>query len=78
MEYRIAYQVLPAGIGPDDYEPADLETGEAIIDLTDPEPAGFVGDHLISYGPQHQDVEQAVAALLPDGARPIILRYDRV
>jgi hypothetical protein len=77
MEYRVTYRVLPPGAGPDDYEPAELEQRETVIDLDDPEPAGFIGNQLISYGPQHHDVEQAIAAQLPDGTRPIILRYDR-
>jgi hypothetical protein len=78
MKYRVKYKILPAGVGPDDYEPADLEDGETLLELPDPEPAGFIGDHLISYGPHDHEVRQALASRLPDGATPIVLRVDRV
>ena len=66
MEYRIAYRVLPAGVGPDDYEPADLEYREDVVDL----PAPVDG-----YGPHIPDVEAALADLLDNDARPIVLRF---
>lgn len=77
MEYRVKYKILPAGVGPDDYEPADLEDGEALLELSGPEPAAFIGDHLISYGPHDHEVTRALAPHLPDGATPIVLRVDR-
>lgn len=76
-QYRVKYKILPAGVGPDDYEPADLDGGELILAMSDPDPAGFVGDHLISYGPDHDEVEAALAPHLPAGATPIVLRVDK-
>jgi hypothetical protein len=66
MEYRVAYMVLPDGVGPDDYEPADLEKREDIIDL--PAPADP------SYGPAIPDVKNALRDML-DGAEPIAIRF---
>lgn len=65
MEYRIAYQVLPAGVGADDYEPADLERREDVIDLPAPEDG---------YGPHIADVKDALRDML-DGAEPIAIRF---
>lgn len=73
--YRVTYRVLPAGVGPDDYEPADLEAGEVLVELADPEPVGVIsGGNILSYGPHHRDVVKAViaAAGLKDGDEPII------
>ncbi|MFE7954361.1 hypothetical protein [Streptomyces sp. NPDC057413] len=64
MEYRVAYKVLPAGVGPDDYESSDLEQREDVIDL--PEPAD-------GYGPAIPDVQDALRDML-DGAEPIAIR----
>lgn len=75
MLYRVTYRVLPAGVGPDDYEPADLESGEVLVELDDPEPVGVIsGGDILSYGPHHRDVVKAViaAAKLEDGDEPII------
>lgn len=75
MLYRVTYRILPAGVGPDDYEPADLEAGEVVVDLADPEPVGVIsGGDILSYGPHHRDVVQAVrtAANLKPGDEPII------
>lgn len=65
MEYRIAYRVLPAGVGPDDYESADLEQREDTIDLPQPEDG---------YGPAIPDVKAALRDML-DGAEPIAIRF---
>lgn len=65
MEYRIAYRVLPAGTGPDDYEPADLEQREDTIDLPAPEDG---------YGPDIPDVKAALRDML-DGAEPVAIRF---
>lgn len=74
-EYRVRYRVLPAGVGPDDYEPADLESGELVLELSDPEPEREGG---IEYGPHADEVKKAVAAAaqLKDGDEPIILSWD--
>lgn len=66
MEYRVTYRVLPAGVGPDDYEPADLERRTDVVDL--PEPAD-------GYGPHIRDVEDALRDMLDNGARPIAVRF---
>ncbi|MBD9723430.1 hypothetical protein PV755_46580 [Streptomyces caniscabiei] len=75
MLYRVTYRILPAGTGPDDYESADLEAGEVLVDLADPEPVGVIsGGDILSYGPHHRDVVKAVhaAANLKPGDEPII------
>lgn len=66
MEYRVTYLVLPAGVGPDDYEPGDLERREDSVDLPAPENG---------YGPAIPDVQDALSDMLPDGARPIAVRF---
>jgi hypothetical protein len=79
MLYRVTYRILPAGTGPDDYEPADLEAGEVVVELADPEPVGVIsGGDILSYGPHHRDVVKAVraAANLKDGDEPIIRDWD--
>ncbi len=78
VEYRVAYRVVPAGVGPDDYEPADLEQREDTVELADPEPAFFLGNDLHSYGPPHPDVIRALAPLLPEGAHPIIRSVEQI
>jgi hypothetical protein len=75
MLYRVTYRILPAGTGPDDYEPADLATGEVVVELDDPEPVGVIsGGSILSYGPHHRDVVKAVteAAQLKPGDEPLI------
>ena len=78
MEYRVTYKVIPAGVGPDDYESADLDDGETVLELSDPEPAFFLGNDLHSYGPHRADVTRALAAHLPDGAHPIIRSVEQI
>jgi hypothetical protein len=72
-EYRVRYKILPAGTGPDDYEPADLTGGEIVVELTDPKP-----DNGTVYGPHVDDVKKAVtsAAELKPGDEPVILTWD--
>ncbi|BDH04919.1 hypothetical protein [Streptomyces seoulensis] len=65
MEYRIAYRVLPAGVGPDDYEPHELEQRTDTVDLPDP------GD---GYGPAIPDVKDVLRDML-DGGEPIGIRF---
>lgn len=77
-QYRVKYKVIPPGVGPDDYESADLDDGETVVELSDPEPAFFLGSHLHSYGPHHADVARALAAHLPEGACPIIRSVEQI
>lgn len=74
-QYRVAYKILPAGTGPDDYEPADLDGGELVLNLPDPAPEQGGG---IAYGPHVDEVAKAVTAAVPlkDGDEPIILSWD--
>jgi hypothetical protein len=74
--YLVRYAILPPGVGPDDYESADLVHREETFDLSDPEPAGEVAGQNLRYGPHQSEVEAAVQAKLNEGERPIILRYD--
>lgn len=67
VEYRVAYKVLPADVGPDDYESADLEKREDIVEL--PAPADP------RYGPAIPDVQAALRDMLDDGAEPIAIRF---
>lgn len=72
-KYRVQYKILPAGVGPDDYEPADLASGETVVELPDPEPAGvIIAGQESHYLPAMPAFEKAVAAHLADGAVPII------
>lgn len=64
MEYRVAYRVLPDGVGPDDYESGDLEPREDVVDLPQPDDG---------YGPHIADVRAALRDML-DGAEPIAIR----
>ena len=66
MEYRVTYLVLPAGVGPDDYESKDLESREDTVELPDP------GN---GYGPAMPDVQDALSDMLPEGARPIAVKF---
>lgn len=66
MEYRVSYLVLPAGVGPDDYESADLERREDVVELPDP------GN---GYGPAMPDVQQALSDMLAPGDRPIAVKF---
>lgn len=64
VEYRVAYRVLPDGVGPDDYESGDLEPREDVVDL--PAPSG-------GYGPAISEIRAALRDML-DGAEPIAIR----
>lgn len=77
-QYRVKYKVIPPGVGPDDYESADLDDGETVVELSDPEPAFFLGNHLHSYAPPHPEVMQALAPHLPEGAHPIIRSVEQI
>lgn len=66
MEYRVAYRVLPPGVGPDDYEPDDLEKREDVVEL--PAPEG-------GYGPAITEVQAALRDMLDEGAEPIAIRF---
>ncbi|MFM9589748.1 hypothetical protein ACKI1J_15515 [Streptomyces scabiei] len=76
-QYRVRYSVLPAGTGPDDYEPADLASGELVLELSDPAPEHEGG---VKYGPHVGEVEKAVSAALSleNGDEPIIRSWDLV
>jgi hypothetical protein len=66
VEYRVAYKVVPAGVGPDDYESTDLEKREDTVEL--PAPEGGLG-------PAVPDVQAALRDMLDDGAEPIAIRF---
>lgn len=70
MEYRVTYKILPAGVGPDDYEPADLEERVDVVDLPQPDDP--------TYGPAIPEVQKALGDMLDEGALPIITRFERV
>lgn len=74
--YLVKYRVLPPGLGPDDYEPADLPLHEDEFELSDPEPAGTVAGKDLHYAPHHNEVAAAVQERLAVGEQPIIIRYN--
>lgn len=69
--YEITYAIIPPGIGPDDYEPADLKTRTGRFELADPEPG-------TGYGPPMPDVHAAIKATLPAGTTVHVSRMTLV
>ncbi|MFJ6438553.1 hypothetical protein [Streptomyces sp. NPDC091416] len=59
-EYMIRYSIIPPGVGPDDYEPADLEQREHLVDVPGEQPSVAV-------------IHSTVQALLPPGSGVAIL-----
>ena len=73
--YEITYRILPAGVGPDDYEPGDLEQHVERYELSDPEPTGVeVAGVQQHYGPHKSEAERAIRERhgLEDGALPMV------
>ncbi|MEW2635274.1 hypothetical protein AB0903_27420 [Streptomyces sp. NPDC048389] len=72
--YEITYRVLPAGVGPDDYEPADLEQRTGQFQLPDPGPEDHceVNGQQHTYGPSVPALQAEVAKTLQPGETPII------
>ncbi|MFJ6568901.1 hypothetical protein ACIQNU_15885 [Streptomyces sp. NPDC091292] len=73
--YRIRYAILPAGVGPDDYESEDLEHRTEVFRLDDPVPDGPVGSGLeVRYGQPVPAIQKAIRDHLgDDGREPIVL-----
>jgi hypothetical protein len=71
--YEITYTIIPPGIGPDDYEPADLERRTERFELADPEPAGG-----FTLGPHITDVHRAIKATLPEGSGVVVSHMEVV
>lgn len=68
--YEITYAIIPPGVGPDDYEPADLERRTEQFDLPDPEPAAVdSAGQVVQYGPPMPLIHQAIEERLGDGSR---------
>lgn len=67
--YEITYAIIPAGVGPDDYEPASLERRTEQFELPAPEPAGLgaEGEPRL-YGPPMPLVHQVIEEHLGDGS----------
>ncbi|MGW6395398.1 hypothetical protein ACWFR1_34020 [Streptomyces sp. NPDC055103] len=76
--YRVTYKVLPAGAGPDDYEPADLETHTDVVEASDPEEAGVIAGEMQRYLPRYEELGAALRPKLAPGAHPIITRAEIV
>lgn len=72
--YEITYSILPAGVGPDDYEPHELEQRTGQFEFPDPGPE----DHYellgkqYTYGPSHAAMYAAIQPTLQEGEQPII------
>ncbi|WP_432111172.1 hypothetical protein [Streptomyces sp. YPW6] len=77
--WEITYRVLPAGVGPDDYEPAELEERTDHFELSDPELASIDGDgYPLHYGPPYPEMKAAIRAFLGDGNEGIIGKVRRI
>ncbi|AGK78649.1 hypothetical protein SFUL_3731 [Streptomyces microflavus DSM 40593] len=77
--YEITYRVLPAGVGPDDYEPADLEERTDRFELSDPELASIDGNgYPQHYGPSYPEMKAAIRAHLGNGDEGIIVTVRQV
>ncbi|MFE4649270.1 hypothetical protein [Streptomyces sp. NPDC056707] len=63
-EYKIRYSIIPPGIGPDDYEPGDLEQREELIEVP-------------GESPSVATIHATVKALLPSGSGVAILTVRR-
>lgn len=67
--YEITYSIIPPGVGPDDYEPADLERRTETFELPAPEPAGFSADGAEqTYGPAMALVHKVIEDHLGNGS----------
>lgn len=75
-EYVIRYSIVPPGVGPDDYEPADLEQCEELFAFPDP---GIEDTHplangaAVTAGPSVGAITAAVQERLEPGASAAIL-----
>lgn len=48
-QYKILYSIIPPGVGPDDYEPADLEQRHELVDVPGDDPdLGAIHDAVIA------------------------------
>ncbi|MDT9688206.1 hypothetical protein Q5762_07525 [Streptomyces sp. P9(2023)] len=74
--YRITYRVLPEGVGPEDYEPADLETRIDLVEASDPEEAGVIAGEMRRYLPSYQELGAALGPKLAVGEHPIITKVE--
>lgn len=75
-EYRIRYSIIPPGVGPDDYEPADLEQREESFTFPDPEPEDthtLTNGKPVTVGPSVGALNAAVRERLEPGAAAAIL-----
>ncbi|WP_406420915.1 hypothetical protein [Streptomyces sp. NBC_00842] len=63
-EYMIRYSIIPPGVGPDDYEPGDLEQREELVEVPGEEPSVAT-------------IHATVQALLPPGSGVAILQVRR-
>ncbi|MFD4371485.1 hypothetical protein ACFWPY_07820 [Streptomyces sp. NPDC058527] len=75
--YRITYQVLPAHVGPDDYESSDLETRTDLFDFPAEEPVTDINGRVHEVGPTVGAMKAALRTHLGNGAEGIILKVRR-
>jgi hypothetical protein len=59
-QYLIRYMIIPPGVGPDDYEPADLETRNELVEVP-------------GTSPTVEEIHTAVVARLAPGSGAAIL-----
>lgn len=69
--YEITYAIIPPGVGPDDYEPHELERRTEKFELPEPEAIeGFIVAGVQQhYGPPMPLVHQVIEEHLGDGSR---------
>ncbi|MFC9247738.1 hypothetical protein ACFT7S_28130 [Streptomyces sp. NPDC057136] len=80
FKYMITYSIIPPGVGPDDYEPADLEKRTEVFEIEDPHPEEprEIGGTMVSFGPALGHVYAAIQKTLEPGAAPSVLKMDPV
>ncbi|GAA2790169.1 hypothetical protein [Streptomyces showdoensis] len=74
QRFEISYAIIPAGVGPDDYEPGDLERRTGVFEFPDPGPEDYyeLGGVRQAYGPAFPDIEARIKATLAPGEQPVI------
>jgi hypothetical protein len=76
--YEITYRIIPPGVGPDDYEPADLERRTERFELPDPESKTLPNGTPIDFGPPMPLIHAVIKERLPEGSKVSVSRMDLV
>ena len=78
--YEITYRVIPAGVGPDDYEPDQLEERTGSYQFPDPGPDDHyeLDGQQRAYGPSYAAMQAVIGKDLQDGEHAIIGAFHQV